>query len=50
MSPKQRFEARRMALDRVDVIVEHAWNSRHFHGTLPPTSPTMFGAHLDNER
>ena len=50
MSPKQRFEARRTALDRVDVIVEHAWNSRHFHGTLPPTSPTMFGAHLDNER
>lgn len=44
MSPKQRYEARRTALDKVDAIVSRSWSTRKLNGGSPPSSPTMFGA------
>jgi len=43
-SPKDRFEARRSALDKVDVIVSECWNLRRLRGGTAPASPTMYGA------
>ena len=43
-TPKQRFEARREALSKVDQIVKRSWSQRDMSEVKRVASPTMFGA------
>lgn len=50
MSPKERYEARRTALDKVEAIVARSWSARNVKGISTPSSPTLFGAHVNEGR
>ncbi|EJD01175.1 uncharacterized protein FOMMEDRAFT_135426 [Fomitiporia mediterranea MF3/22] len=47
MPPKERYETRCTAFDKVDAIVEQSWGARFLQGIPPPPSPTLFGARTD---
>lgn len=47
-SPKERFEARRSALDKVSAIVSKSYSSRDLNGMQRPSSPSMFGAQAND--
>ena len=50
MSPKERYEARRSAHERVGAIVSRSYTTRNMQGKPTPSSPTMFGAQVDEGR
>ncbi|THH10233.1 hypothetical protein EW145_g1451 [Phellinidium pouzarii] len=48
LSLKDRYEAHCVALNKVDTIVSHGWSTRNIRGIPAPSSPTMFGANVEN--
>lgn len=49
VSPKERYEARHSALDKVSSIMSQSWSTRNVLGMPAPSSPTMFGAQADSQ-
>ncbi|KLO18098.1 hypothetical protein SCHPADRAFT_925433 [Schizopora paradoxa] len=47
-SPKERFEARRSALDKVTAIVSKSYSTRDLQGFQRPSSPSMFGSQAND--